>query len=854
MAVGRISGPLLKDNLLRNGVNLAFETSLLYLDVVNSRVGVNTATPQYTLDINGTTNSLNLNVTTQATVASFTISGNTIASSNSTINLTPQGINPVVYQGIISVGNLNITGDTISNTAANDNINISPSGTGSIYLNANTLVSGNLHATGNITADGNITLGNNTSVDTVTFDAEVASNILPKVNNTYTLGSSSLTWANVYTNTVTATTLSTTNFSASGTLSVTGNSTLSGNTSIGATNANTLTVNAYINSNLVPSATATYDIGTGSLLWNTVYGNTFATTGLTINGNTVTSTGVNSNLNLIASGTGAVTIPNNTLSVANNAVITGMLSVTGNTTLTNTAITGTLTQTGNFSQTGGNFTTSGSINSGAITSSGTLTLPDITLSGTTITGTTTNTNLILTPFSGKQVEITSSATVDQNLSVTGNLAVTGTTTLAGNATIDGTLTQTGNFSQQGNFNTLGTITSGSITSTGTLTLPDMTLSGTTITGTTTNTNLILTAKSGQLVEIASPAQLDGNANIAGNLSVAGTTTLAATNITGNVSQTGNYSQTGNFTTTGDVSIGGNLSLSGVFTIPNISISGSTITTTQTNLDLYLIANGTGNVYVENLIFNGNTISSSGSDANIYLTPQATGNVVVNNNTALVIPVGTTTQRPNSPSNGMIRYNTTSSRYEGYASGYWQVLGGVTSVDGATYITAESAPGAGNNVISFYANNVNTAYIDSTKLYASTIQTSQLSISANTISALSPDTNIDFVTSGTGGVALGNILFVGNTITNTVPNAVTQFVSTGTGYVKYAGTFGVVLPSGNTNSRPALDTTEIGMARYNTDYGYVEVFNGATWSSIAGAGGVTASLAQDLGIEAALALG
>ena len=42
MAVGRISGPLLKSNLLRNGVDLAFETDLLYLDVSNSRVGIKT--------------------------------------------------------------------------------------------------------------------------------------------------------------------------------------------------------------------------------------------------------------------------------------------------------------------------------------------------------------------------------------------------------------------------------------------------------------------------------------------------------------------------------------------------------------------------------------------------------------------------------------------------------------------------------------------------------------------------------------------------------------------------------------------------------------------------------------------
>ena len=53
MAIGRISGPLLKENLLRNGTDLAFETDLLYLDVTNRRIGVKTTSPQYALDIVG---------------------------------------------------------------------------------------------------------------------------------------------------------------------------------------------------------------------------------------------------------------------------------------------------------------------------------------------------------------------------------------------------------------------------------------------------------------------------------------------------------------------------------------------------------------------------------------------------------------------------------------------------------------------------------------------------------------------------------------------------------------------------------------------------------------------------------
>jgi hypothetical protein len=55
MAIQRIPGNMLQSNLERNGVDLAFETDLLYLDVVNGRIGVGTTSPQaYKLDVNGT--------------------------------------------------------------------------------------------------------------------------------------------------------------------------------------------------------------------------------------------------------------------------------------------------------------------------------------------------------------------------------------------------------------------------------------------------------------------------------------------------------------------------------------------------------------------------------------------------------------------------------------------------------------------------------------------------------------------------------------------------------------------------------------------------------------------------------
>ena len=247
MAVGRISGPLLKNNLLRNGVNLAFETDLLYLDVVNSRVGVNTASPSNELQVNGTTRTTNLIADIDAKLASFTVNGNTISSTNGTINLLPAGSNPVVYQATISVGDIRIGADTIS-TVSNADLNISPNGTGTTIVNSNVTVNGNLHATGNITADGNIQLGNQTT-DTITFAGEVSSDILPSTTNTYNLGSPSLRWAGLYANTLAVDTLTSSNIIASdlktSKLEVTGNtiSTYVDNTDINISTSGTGVIN-----------------------------------------------------------------------------------------------------------------------------------------------------------------------------------------------------------------------------------------------------------------------------------------------------------------------------------------------------------------------------------------------------------------------------------------------------------------------------------------------------------------------------------------------------------------------------------------------------------------------------------
>jgi hypothetical protein len=203
--LGRISGPLLADNLKRNGNNLAFESKLLYVDVVNNRIGINTSIPTRDLEVNSFLNSVNL-IAIQTDIGSnLEITNSQIQNFTDVLYISPnQNTNPVVnIQPILATDNLYFSGNLINSYTLNTDINLSPVGSGTIIVNNNTLITGNLHATGNITWDGNIVLGGAPS-DTIIFDAEVNSDILPSINQTDNLGSTSLKWLNWYANTLNA--------------------------------------------------------------------------------------------------------------------------------------------------------------------------------------------------------------------------------------------------------------------------------------------------------------------------------------------------------------------------------------------------------------------------------------------------------------------------------------------------------------------------------------------------------------------------------------------------------------------------------------------------------------------------
>ena len=213
MAVGRISGPLLKSNLIRNGIDLAFETDLLYLDVNNQRIGVKNSSPQYDLDITGTMRSTNISVDNNLDIANINITGNTISTSQTYLNLGT--LDNIVYQNKARIDGIDIQGSVISTNDTNANIEFRPNGTGEVHVHNNMNVTGDIHATGNISADGDITIGD-ADTDNIIINADLASDIIPNVSNTYKLGEAGKIWNDVHVNTLYADTVNTTDLNIGG--------------------------------------------------------------------------------------------------------------------------------------------------------------------------------------------------------------------------------------------------------------------------------------------------------------------------------------------------------------------------------------------------------------------------------------------------------------------------------------------------------------------------------------------------------------------------------------------------------------------------------------------------------------
>ena len=209
--LGRISGPILTSNLERDpGEDLAFETDLLYLDVTNSRIGLNKNNPTTALNINGYVKTTDLIVDNQAIFDNLIFNANgTISTVVGPINISPAGAGAVINLDRVLTAQLEINGNVIKNYTTNGNILLNPNASGSINIQSSTSILGNLVVTGNTILTGDLSAADNIIVgdsplDVVTVAPDFTQDIIPGINNTYDLGKSAKRWSQLHVANVTS--------------------------------------------------------------------------------------------------------------------------------------------------------------------------------------------------------------------------------------------------------------------------------------------------------------------------------------------------------------------------------------------------------------------------------------------------------------------------------------------------------------------------------------------------------------------------------------------------------------------------------------------------------------------------
>jgi hypothetical protein len=251
MAIGRISGQMLRANLLRSGTDLAFETNLLVLDVTNSYVGVGTASPARKLHISdtgalrlpsgtdaqrGTSANGDIRYNSERSILEGYVAGawTNLSSASSLldadentgvqvertadenqIHFFVEGQGDVAHirsDGNIELNNLQISNQTITGLSTNTDITITPNGTGQVAMTSVDIAGGEIDGTvigansaaagtfttvdtsGNVTVGGNLIVnGSTTTIESTTLSIEDPLLILAKNNsggnaNTYDQG------------------------------------------------------------------------------------------------------------------------------------------------------------------------------------------------------------------------------------------------------------------------------------------------------------------------------------------------------------------------------------------------------------------------------------------------------------------------------------------------------------------------------------------------------------------------------------------------------------------------------------------------------------------------------------------
>lgn len=139
-------------------------------------------------------------------------------------------------------------------------------------------------------------------------------------------------------------------------------------------------------------------------------------------------------------------------------------------------------------------------------------------------------------------------------------------------------------------------------------------------------------------------------------------------------------------------------------IPSGGIGGLEIDRVGANTAwAYDNANNWWGPYGEDYILNGPT-KVLGNISAIDTTTSGQSLKVIGTG-SIIVPVGGTSTRPTSATDGSLRYNSDLKRFEGYGNGRWAGIGGLVDTNQDTYISPELSPGSNDDTLHFVVNSV-----------------------------------------------------------------------------------------------------------------------------------------------------
>jgi len=421
-----------------------------------------------------------------------------------------------------------------------------------------------------------------------------------------------------------------------------------------------------------------------------------------------------------------------------------------------------------------------------------------------ISTSTLNTNLELRATQNITMT-TSDVVMDQNLTVNRNTDID-------NLNVVGTITQTGNRNQTGNLNVIGNVTVSTSNIKSEIQFDDILFNDNVVETTNSNANLELRANGTGILTIPS-----NDVTIINDVSL-GTLSSKDINITLALAAE-------EFLLSSDIKFYDNI---------------ITTTTSNSNLDLRSF---NAEVLLQDLRVNNDTIQTTALDINLAPTQ----NLIINATGAIVVPLGTTTERQIVSSG--LRFNSTDNLFEAYSNSNIVSFGGVYSSDRRSSVLAHPT----NDTINFKIAAATVGGLTADGISIHGLDVDDILFIGTTINTNVSNSDLDLAANGSGKLNLYSTNFYDNKVQNTNAGAL-SIAQTGYGRTVFNVNSAVAIPFGTVaNRKPGA--TEVGMTRWNTENTILETWDGNTYISAAGsAATISTEEMEELMLEYTLIFG